>query len=41
MTVDGHLGIVTVGAAEFDLELEDVRSPSTKGTGAPESPELS
>jgi phosphohistidine swiveling domain-containing protein len=21
VTVDGHLGIVTVGAAEFDLEL--------------------
>jgi pyruvate,water dikinase len=24
VTVDGHLGIVTVGAPEFDLELTDV-----------------
>jgi pyruvate,water dikinase len=24
VTVDGHLGIVTVGAPEFDLELADV-----------------
>ena len=23
VTVDGHLGIVTIGAAEFDLELGD------------------
>ena len=41
VTVDGHLGIVTVGSAEFDLELQGVRSPSTKDTGAPEPPKLS
>ncbi len=41
VTVDGHLGIVAVGSAEFDLELQGVRSPSTKDTGAPEPPKLS
>ena len=31
VTVDGHLGIVTVGAPEFDLELADVFAPRENG----------
>ena len=36
VTVDGHLGIVAVGSADFDLELQGDGVPSTKGTGPPE-----
>ena len=34
VSVDGHLGIVTVGAAEFDLELQaDTQQSTTEAAG--------
>jgi hypothetical protein len=42
VTVDGHLGIVTVGAAEFDLERHQEPPPAgsedTSRRSGPDSP---